>query len=214
MNFTEVIIGEFLKNLKIFWWIFPFILLLMFLRSSFFKGWSGEKVVQTRLDKKLDMNVYYPIHNLIIPSRNITTQIDHLYVSPYGVFVLETKNYSGWIFGGEKQAKWTQVIHKKKHSFQNPLRQNYGHIKALSSLLNLSEDKFHSLIIFLGDCQFKTAMPKNVCRANQAFSYINQFQDIILNDVEIQKIVTMLSSEEFMATRKKTKEHIQNIRRK
>lgn len=60
-----------------------------------------------------------------------TTQIDHVFLSPFGVFVLETKNMRGWIFGSENQAQWTQQIFKQRFKFQNPTRQNYKHLKAL-----------------------------------------------------------------------------------
>jgi hypothetical protein len=51
-----------------------------------------------------------------------------------GIFLIETKHYQGWIFDGANQNEWTQVIFKKKSRFQNPVRQNYGHLKTLQSL--------------------------------------------------------------------------------
>lgn len=54
-------------------------------------------------------------------------------VSPYGVFVIETRNMDGWIFGSEKQPVWTQKFPRKSFRFQNPLRQNYKHVKAIEN---------------------------------------------------------------------------------
>jgi hypothetical protein len=68
----------------------------------------------------------------VLPSQGSTTQIDHVLVSVYGIFVIETKNMKGWIFGDERSAQWTQSIFGKKSRFQNPLRQNYRHVKALA----------------------------------------------------------------------------------
>ncbi len=76
--------------------------------------------------------------------------------------MIETKNYRGWIFGSEKQAQWTQQIYRKKHKFQNPLHQNKLHVKALMQFLNLPEDHFHSVVLFIGNTEFKTEMPVNV----------------------------------------------------
>jgi restriction system protein len=76
--------------------------------------------------------------------------------------VVETKNYRGWIFGSEKQAQWTQQIYRRKHKFQNPLHQNKLHVKALMQFLNLPEDHFHSVVLFIGNTEFKTEMPDNV----------------------------------------------------
>ncbi|WP_350617509.1 nuclease-related domain-containing protein, partial [Pseudomonas sp. HY7a-MNA-CIBAN-0227] len=78
-------------------------------------------------------------NNVTLPLPNGgSTQIDHVIVSIYGIFVIETKNYKGWIFGNEKQRQWTQAFpNGRKYKFQNPLRQNYLHIKTLADLLEL-----------------------------------------------------------------------------
>ncbi|WP_163009979.1 nuclease-related domain-containing protein, partial [Pseudomonas viridiflava] len=91
-----------------------------------------------------------------------TTQIDHVFISPFGIFVLETKNMSGWIFGREKQPQWTQKIYRRTYKFQNPLRQNYKHLKALEATLGVSLEHLHSVVSFVGESTFKTAMPANV----------------------------------------------------
>jgi hypothetical protein len=64
-------------------------------------------------------------------------------VSPFGVFVIETKNYKGWILGDEKQRQWMQQIYGKKNRFQNPLHQNQLHVRALMDFLALPESPFH-----------------------------------------------------------------------
>ena len=159
-------IEQAIGNLSGIFWIFllviPLLFLKAFLQNPKVKGRIGERAVRSVIGKDLDEETYIEFHDLIIPSRSGTTQIDHIYVSVFGIFVIETKNYTGWIFGSEKQSKWTQVVYKQKHYFQNPLRQNYAHIKALSELLQLPEEKFHSMVVFLGDCELKTQMPPNV----------------------------------------------------
>ena len=76
-------------------------------------GWFGEKKTTFHMWLSLDSNVYRRFHDVIIPSKNGTTQIDHLLVSPYGLFIVETKNRKGWIFGSENQPKWTQTLYGK-----------------------------------------------------------------------------------------------------
>lgn len=99
----------------------------------------------------LNKQVYRALKNVTIATSNGTTQIDHVIVSKYGVFVIETKNFQGWIFGAENQAQWTQSLPGgRKFRFQNPLHQNYRHIKALSDFLGLSENHFHSVVMFWG----------------------------------------------------------------
>ena len=76
-------------------------------------------------------------------------QIDHVVVSIYGIFVIETKNYSGWIFGDENSQYWAQVIYKTKNRFYNPILQNRGHIKALQGLLqDYSHIRYIPIVVF------------------------------------------------------------------
>lgn len=208
----EQVIG----NLSGIFWIFllviPLLFLKAFLQNPKVKGRIGERAVRSVIGKDLDEETYIEFHDLIIPSRSGTTQIDHIYVSIFGIFVIETKNYTGWIFGNEKQSKWTQIVYKQKHYFQNPLRQNYAHIKALSELLQLPEEKFHSMVVFLGDCELKTQMPPNVCRIRQAASYIRRFQTTLLLPQEIEAAITVLSSNEYQADGEKLRAHTERLK--
>jgi len=85
------------------------------------QGWFGEKKATFYMWLSLNSKVYQRFHDIIIPAKNGTTQIDHLLVSPYGLFIVETKNKKGWIFGSEDQQKWTQSLYGNNYSFQNPL---------------------------------------------------------------------------------------------
>lgn len=138
------------------------------------KGWFGEKGAQFGMWLGLDSNVYQRVHDLVIPCQGGTTQIDHVLVSVFGIFVVETKNMNGWIFGDEQSPQWTQCIFGKKFRFQNPTRQNYRHVKALAEYLQIPDEATRSVVFFIGDCEFKTPMPPNVlthglCRYVQSF---------------------------------------------
>ena len=137
-------------------------LLAAIFRSAWFKGIFGEFIVNLSAKLLLDGNEYHLIKNVTLPTETGTTQIDHIIVSKYGVFVVETKNMKGWIFGSINQKTWTQKIYKHTTKFQNPLRQNYKHTKTLESLLGLTDKQIYSVIVFIGDSTFKTDMPENV----------------------------------------------------
>lgn len=158
---------------------------------SFIKGWIGE--AQGTLAKKvfLDSATYIDLNNVTFPVSNGTTQIDHVIVSRYGVFVVEDKNMDGWIFGGEKSPQWTQSIFGKKYRFQNPLRQNYRHAKALSDFLDIPHDKFFSVVMFWGDCEFKTPVPPNVM-AKGYITYIKSHTAVLFTDQEVRDIVAAI----------------------
>ena len=120
------------------------------------KGEQGEAMLRQHTDLSLADKGYHALHDLLIPLYESTTQIDHLYVSRYGIFVVETKNYAGWIYGDAEQKQWTQVLYQQKRRFYNPLKQNETHIKALAYLLKLPMDKFHSIVVFVGEAELKT----------------------------------------------------------
>lgn len=144
------------------------LILATVLKSRRFKGWLGEKVVGTYLRRHLDEAEYHILDDLILPARDGTTQIDHVVLSRFGIFVIETKNMAGWIFGDADQASWTQVLHRKKSRFQNPLRQNYGHVKTIEAHLGVQPGQLHNVVIFTGDAVAKTKMPANVLWTTRA----------------------------------------------
>ena len=163
------------------------------LRSPIVKGWFGE--AQGALAKRLflDRDIYTTLNNITLPTANGTTQIDHVVVSRYGIFVIETKNMKGWIFGDEKSRQWTQSLYGRKFRLQNPLHQNYRHIKALAEFLQLDDTHFHSVVMFWGDAQFKTAMPDNVLTAGYT-SYIKSKQKVLFSDDDVRSIVSVIQS--------------------
>lgn len=159
-----------------------------------FKGWFGESAVSFATWLSLDSDVYFPLNNVTIGTKNGTTQIDHIIVSRYGIFVIETKNMEGWIFGNEKQSQWTQVLYGKKFRFQNPLHQNYRHTKALEEFLGLSGAHFHSVVFFVGDtCKFKTELPSNVL-CGGLLRYIDAKTEVLIRDEQVAAIVEAIKS--------------------
>ncbi|MGI9337559.1 MAG: NERD domain-containing protein [Gammaproteobacteria bacterium] len=158
--------------------------------KSSVKGWLGEKLPQFALWLALDKEEYPRFHDTIVPDEGgETTQIDHIVVSRYAVFVVETKNMKGWIFGSERDKQWTQSLTGgKKFRFQNPLRQNYRHIKCLSGFLGLPESAFESVVFFVPDeCVFKTEMPENVMNRG-LIKYIKNFQTPRLSAEQVWEI--------------------------
>jgi len=186
------------------------IILRFFLPSSTLKGWFGEKKTTFKMWLSLDAKVYRRFHDVILPAAIGTTQIDHLLVSPYGLFIVETKNIKGWIFGSEDQAKWTKSVYGKKYSFQNPLRQTFRQKKILSEFLGLKESLIHPVIFFVGDCKFKTHLPSNVIKSGLG-RYIKRFKTPILSPNEIHQISGKLEqhiSESTVTTR----DHVRSLR--
>lgn len=162
--------------------------------KSLVKGFLGELAVTTAKKLFLDAETYFDINNVTIPTSNGTTQIDHVIVSRYGIFVVETKNMDGWIFGSENQAEWTQSLPGgRKFKFQNPLRQNFRHTKALSEFLGVDHDKLFSIVFFIGECHLKTAMPESVMTEGYS-SYIKRKTEVLFSDDEVKAFVDAIKA--------------------
>jgi len=96
------------------------------------------------------------LKNIYLPAQGKETEIDLLLIHEKGIFVFESKNYSGWIFGNEDQLNWTQVLQNgDKNKFYSPIRQNRTHIKALSEFLEKPISEFVSFIVFSERCALK-----------------------------------------------------------
>ncbi len=181
-------------------------------KMKILRGWFGEKKTTFNMWLSLNADVYRRFHDVIIPANNGTTQIDHILVSTYGVFIVETKNIKGWIFGSEEQPKWTQSLYRKKYSFQNPVRQTFRQKKVLSEFLDLDEFVIHTVIYFVGDCKFKTNMPTNVIRSGLG-SYIKQYRKHLLSSGEIEFILNKLEKH-ISGSTLTTKDHIKSLRKR
>jgi hypothetical protein len=194
--------------LKMLW---PFILLAILFKIFYpiIKGKVGEAAVKKNL-KTLSPEEYIHIHDIMIPSRDGTTQIDHVVVSPYGIFVVETKNYEGWIYGSENSKYWTQVLNKNsKHKFFNPLRQNYGHVKALEQLLGVTG--LRSVVAFVNGT-FKTEMPDNVIMWRNLSRYISMFKRRIYGAEQVRTFVDAIVAAD-IKDRQARKDHIAAIKK-
>lgn len=182
--------------------------------SAWFKGISGEFLVNVAIGRFLPKGDYHLIKDVTLSTERGTTQIDHIVVSRYGVFVIETKNLKGWIFGSVNQKTWTQKIYKNTYKFQNPLRQNYKHVKTLETLLDIPAPAIHSLVIFAGDCTFKTAMPDNVIYASSNISYIKSKREICLSQADVNAVVSQINQLRLKRGLTTNRQHVSHLRTK
>ncbi|MCG8519931.1 MAG: NERD domain-containing protein [Pseudomonadales bacterium] len=194
------------------WYLIPLAILAGVVKSPWFKGKVGEFVVNASARLFLDKHRYHLIKNVTLPTEDGTTQIDHIIVSQYGVFVVETKNMKGWISGKPNQRYWTQKIFKHSQKFQNPLHQNYKHVKTLLSLLGLSDQQVHSLVVFVGDSTFKTEMPTNVTQGGGYLRFIKSHSEELLSEAEVREVVEKVESGRLAASIRTNREHVAHVR--
>ena len=112
-----------------------------------------------------------------------THQIDHVVISKFGIFVIETKQYDGYITGNDYDKKWCMKAGKNKLYINNPVHQNYGHIKALQEVLKLNEKKFISIICMSGNAKLKIKSNK-VIKVNDITDKIKSYQNILIDNCE------------------------------
>ena len=179
------------------------------------KGKAGEDRVSFILHSL--PQEYFVIDDVIIPdqgsgnNRNITTQIDHVVVSPFGIFVIETKNYSGWIFGSEDSKQWKQSFKTTKgHFFYNPIKQNWGHTYALAERLHLRTGLFKPIVVFLDDCELHVESTTPVIYLSQLKQLILEYTEEILSREHVAWIYNRLNELDLDGVEYE-KNHIQSI---
>ena len=155
-----------------------------FTKTPYFKGVLGEYKVNSILSSRLNNHKYTILKDILLPSGEGTTQIDHVVISEYGIFVIETKNYNHWIFGSEKSPTWRQQRFKAKYNFQNPLHQNFKHLKTIQELTGVEINKIFNVVVFAGRCEFKTEMPPSVVKLFKLIGLITSHTDKILDKVD------------------------------
>jgi hypothetical protein len=200
------------------WWVVAAIIaasvVLWAVRSPSLKGRAGEVRLRRKLESILDDGTYHFLHDLTIPDHDGTAQIDHVLISPCGVFVIETKNYSGWIYGSADQQNWTHVFHRKKFRFQNPVHQNYNHVKAVQASTGMSNDQIHSLVVFVGSGEFKTQMPAEVVNIDGLKRYFWSKSEIVLSEQEIAMAIDRLENQRYrrgFLTNRRHRQHIREV---
>ena len=166
-------------------------------------GKAGEK----RVARKLDWlpKEYIILNDIMLPTQYGTTQIDHIVVSPYGIFVIETKNYKGWIFGHEYSEEWKQSLLGKKrfwgwsseqHKFRNPIRQNQAHTRAIKRITSeVGEFPIIPIVVFSDKADLKITTPNHiVVNWSSLRSAIKQYDTPCIPDDDIKNIINKINS--------------------
>ena len=118
----------------------------------------------------------------------------------------------GWIFGRQNKKTWTQKNNKNSSKFQNPLHQNYKHIKTLESLLGLNEQQVHSVIVFVGDSTFKTEMPENVTYGGGYARYIKSKKTPVLTESQVIEITNKIEQGRLAPSFKTNRDHVRHVK--
>lgn len=201
-----------------------FVVLKIWVSSPKNIGRLGEK----RVSRKLGWlsKRYITLNDILLPTYYGTTQIDHIVVSPYGIFVIETKNYKGWIFGHENSEEWKQSLLGKKrfwgwsseqHKLRNPIRQNAAHARAVRAVLKeMGDFVIIPIVVFADSAKLNITTPNHiVINWRNLRSTIKAYRTPCITQEEIQRIVSKISAANITkkGSRKKHIRDIQTIQR-
>ena len=185
------------------------------LKSPKFKGIKGENKVKKKLGNSIS-NQKYVLNDIIIKEGENTSQIDHVVINKFGIFVIETKNYAGQIYGNDYDQEWTQVLQygKVKNKFYSPVKQNLTHINRIKSIVNMDNVPIKSIVVFVQG---------NINHINSKYVYkLKDIKNIIEKPIEngcilttsdINKINNLLKNN-INSSNVTLKEHVKNIKTK
>ena len=171
-------------------------------------GAAGEHWTKEVLNK-LPKDKYIVLNNVFIKSNYGTHQIDHVVVSPFGIFSIETKQYNGYIIGNKYDKKWIRYAGNKKYYYENPIRQNYGHVKALSELLNIDDSKIFNIVCIPSTAKLNIEHDGELTRYDTLLDRIISYKEVIIPNVN--EIVEIINQNNIIDDNVR-KEHIKNIR--
>ncbi len=194
--------------------IFAVIMYFFRLLMNRMKGKVGEKVV-ARMLGRLPQDKYIVMDDVTVPTPRGSNQIDHLIISIFGIFVLETKNYTGWIYGSESAEYWTQNIYGNKNKLYNPTFQNAGHIRALRRVLKDFEPlPYISIVAFSEKADLKvSAKQSHVIYWGQVADVIGSYDRERLSWEQVLAIRDCIESNRLEPGRTTNREHIRNVRK-
>lgn len=171
-------------------------------------GREGEKKIAHIL-RKQGLMVF---NNIILMIDGRTVQIDHIAISNNGVFVLETKNHHGVIFGDSYKKEWYQNTPSGgRYRFYNPVWQNYGHVKTVEKLLGLDEKLIRSVVVFASDpvlAVMASDMP--VITAGELPHWLKSNKEPVLSPLEVEYYASKIKNLNCQC-RKVEKDHVKAV---
>lgn len=175
----------------------------------------GESLLTRAVQANFGPPDYHLMNHVTLQLEDGTTQVDHILVSRFGVFVIETKDYKGWIFANANHANWTQVLFKRKFKFQNPIFQNNRHVRAVQGLLDfLPPSAIQSVVVFTGDAEFKTEVPRGVFCVSEIIDYLREHTVEVMSLNRVQFCVGRLETARLAISGKTDVEHVQSLERR
>lgn len=177
----------------IFFIIISFLMVYILFIFSHINGNVEKWIIEKQVKHHFDQN-YTLLSDVSLFNGRDMVFIDHILISSFGIFIIETQNYSGKIFGKNVYKSWVQKEYKKTYRFPNPLLANAKKVKVVESLLkeHLDTNCIHGLIVFMPNCDFKFQMPPSVFKGKAWVNYVLSFQKEVISNSQLRHICKMI----------------------
>lgn len=180
-------------------WIAPLLLLIFFLSSPRYRGDIAESRVRRQLAAGLERNLYTVFNGLVLPCSGGTRPIDHVVVSKFGIFVIESDYVRGWISGGEFQERWKQGLLGRAVRFDNPMHRNRLQVEALQQLLDYPSSVFHPMVVLAGQKGFKSRLPENVLPPEKLLAHMRRRTRHLLSPEQADRAIRVIGESRLRA---------------
>lgn len=178
------------------------------------QGEKGERAVNDVLSSL--GRSYVLMKSVLLPTKTGSTELDHIVVSKYGIFVIETKNYSGTVKGDENSKNWIHTDRKgKQRDMYSPIKQNAGHIGTLRRAINLNESSFIPIVVFSGTAKLEIKSKSHVVQLNELRNVVLSYKNQMFTKKEVKAIVKDIKSANMdsMMNRKKHVKYVKSIKK-
>ncbi|MEL4394226.1 nuclease-related domain-containing protein [Shewanella algae] len=210
---------QILLSLELKWFLVALLLAAGILGFPFWRrkrenslGENGEEAIAQCIRETLVGGNFKLYRNILLQTADgDETEIDLLLLTVNGILVIESKNYSGWIFADPYSKHWVQHLYRSKCRFQNPLHQNYKHCLAVAHILGTNRG-IRSLVVFGPRASFKTAVPQNVIQLAQLDDYLQGFRQTLFTEDELMQFELCLQQASEASTVEARERHIARLK--
>ena len=203
----------------ILWPILGVLLVLcLWLRTKYAKGVLGEFAGKLAVKQWLPESGYELFSDVMLQDKRGTTQIDHVVVSRFGIFVIEAKGISGKLYASSetKYSTWKVYRNGRGYTFQNPYLQNYRHRCALAEVLDVSLEVLHDVIFFpheeLVVATPEKLLPSFVTGRRGLAAYVLSFKEQVFTAEEVSRLTAVLSLKRMENSRENKKKHTADLK--
>ncbi len=179
------------------------------------RGAVGERVLEGRLKLALrgSGSVVYGPFMLRRGDGAGTSEVDGLVIARTGIFVIEAKTYKGAVEGRPEDEQWVQILGRSRREFQNPLRQNYGHMKDVKRVVGKGMERaVHGVVAFSGEAEFRGTRPSAVMDFGEVAGYVKNYKGQGLTEREVAEAKAKMDAAIAEVTPEEKKRHVERLK--